>query len=208
MQTNGGMKMVSMVVAILAIGAATAGMVIAAAAQMHVTHMALSAVMAMFLAFVASRENDKALAKGENASTIGAINARYMGLVWVWGAVVLVITYGSVLEWKEWWQFFAVTVVIAGLCLFFSAILNKDASSGSEDSTMLKIARYLAIAQLIGMSIAAVGLILDGKLVRYQNPRYTDWAANNVFFFGALALAMISFIAIRSHGKVVNQTTS
>jgi hypothetical protein len=32
---------------------------------------------------------------------------------------------------------------------------------------------------------------------RFLTPRYTDWAANNVFFFGALAVGVISANALR-----------
>ena len=199
-----GEQMISMVVAILAIGAASAGMAITAGGQMHMAHMALSAIMALFVAFIAVRENNKAIASGASAAAVGAINARYMGLVWAWGALVLVITYSSVLEWKEWREFFAASVAFAGLCLFFSVLLGRSAKDGQEDSTLLKWSRYLAMGQLAGMIIAMVGLLIDGKMVRYQNPRYTDWAANNVFFFGALALAVISYFAIRSHNRLAD----
>jgi hypothetical protein len=47
--------------------------------------------------------------------------------------------------------------------------------------------------------IAVLGLLIDGKMTRFLIPRYTDWAANNVFFFGALAVAAISANALRAN---------
>jgi hypothetical protein len=47
--------------------------------------------------------------------------------------------------------------------------------------------------------------LIDGKMVRYQTPRFTDWAANNVFFFGAMALAAISFNALRARDEVARR---
>jgi hypothetical protein len=102
-----------------------------------------------------------------------------------------------VLVWKEWWQFFLAFAVGAGLCLYFSAALDKDARAGREDETMLRLGRYLAIVQLAGMVIAVLGLLIDGKMSRFLTPRYTDWAANDVFFFGALAVGVISANALR-----------
>jgi hypothetical protein len=56
------------------------------------------------------------------------------------------------------------------------------------------------MSQLAGMILVVVGLLIDGKMVRFLDPRYTDWAANNVFFFGALALAAISGHALKQQG--------
>ena len=63
---------------------------------------------------------------------------------------------------------------------------------------MLRIARYLAIVQLVGMVVTMLGLIIDGKMVRFLTLRFTDWAANNVFF-GALGIAVISAYALRNN---------
>jgi len=105
-----------------------------------------------------------------------------------------------VLVWKEWWHFVLAFAVAAGLSFYFASTLKKDALAGKEDETMLKLARYLAMVQLAGMVITMVGLIIDGKMVRFLTLRFTDWAANNVFFFGALGIALISAYALR-HNK-------
>ncbi|MEE8310044.1 MAG: hypothetical protein V3R34_06600 [Hyphomicrobium sp.] len=49
---------------------------------------------------------------------------------------------------------------------------------------------------VVGMLITMIGLVIDDKMPR--DPQEPDWAANNIFFFGAAALALISANALRS----------
>jgi hypothetical protein len=44
------------------------------------------------------------------------------------------------------------------------------------------------------------GLLIDGKMTRFLVRRYTDWAANNIFFFGAFGLAVVAAYALRASG--------
>jgi hypothetical protein len=51
-----------------------------------------------------------------------------------------------------------------------------------------------------------VGLLIDGKMWRFftvpgQKPGSQDWGANNFFFFGALAQALISASVIKLTGE-------
>ena len=166
--------------------------------NMAYAHMAIAAAAAIGVAVAAVRENLALRRSGAAKSAIASSTARHMGLIWVWGALALVVIYATgVLVWREWWQFFLAFAVGAGLCLYFAAALDKDARAGREDETMLRLGRYLAIVQLAGMVIAVLGLLIDGKMSRFLTPRYTDWAANNVFFFGALAVGVISANALR-----------
>ncbi len=165
---------------------------------MAYVHMAVAAAAAFGLAVAGVRENLALRRSGAVKSAVASSTARQMGLIWLWGALALAAIYATgVLVWKEWWQFFLASAVAAGLCLYFSATLEKDARAGREDQTMLRLGRYLAIVQLAGMVIAVLGLLIDGKMSRFLTPRYTDWAANNVFFFGALAVGVISANALR-----------
>lgn len=172
----------------------------AADVSMAYIHAAIAAATALLVAGVAVRQCSTLLGKGASASEVASSNAWYMGVVWSWGALALIATYGTgVLVWKEWWHFVLAFAVAAGLSLYFSNGLKKDAIAGKEDETMLKLARYLAIVQLVGMGITMLGLIVDGKMMRFLTPRFTDWAGNNVFFFGALGIALISGYALKKN---------
>lgn len=167
--------------------------------QLAYAHMAVAAVMALLFAIVAVRELGALSARSAGRSEISATAARYMGLVWTWAALALAVTYGTkLLVWREWLAFFIALLVAAGLSLFMSATFNKDRAQGREDEAMLKIARYLTIAQLVGMAAIVVGLVLDGKMTRFLTPaKYGDWAANNIFFFAAVAIGAISLMALK-----------
>jgi hypothetical protein len=193
----------SLLIWLFSIGLSVAALVLTAAArqagiQMAYAHLALSAVIAAVFAALAIGECRARLAAGAKYAEVAAINARSMGLVWTWGALALVFTYGTgVLLWREWWQYFAAFGIAGALCLIFAASLQKDAQHGKEDKTLLKLGRYLAVIQLAGMLIAMAGLLIDAKMTRFLNARYTDWAANNIFFFGAFAIAAISGFALK-----------
>ena len=177
---------------ILSVGA----MVLAAGAKMPGVHMALAAVVGVAIALVAVRENRALRAASASKTTLAESTARFMGLVWTWGAIGLLVTYLAVLRWHEWWHFFLAFAAVATLCLAMAAMLARDVKSGRQDEAMLKVARTLTMVQLAGMVITMLGLIVDGKMTRFLDPRHGDWAANNIFFFGAMALAAISLNAL------------
>lgn len=169
--------------------------------RMAYVHAAIAAATALLVAGIAVRQCRTLLAKAASASEIASSNAWYMGLIWGWGMLALIVIYGTgVLVWKEWWHFVLAFGLAAALSLYFARVLKNDALAGKEDETMLRIARHLAIVQLAGMVITMLGLIIDGKMVRFLTPRFTDWAANNIFFFGALGIAVISAYALQ-HNK-------
>ena len=168
--------------------------------RMAYVHAATAAAATLIVAGFAVRQCRALLAKGASASEIASSNAWYMGIVWSWGTLAIIATYGTgVLVWREWWHFVLAFAVASGLSLYFANALKKDALAGKEDETMLRLARYLAIVQLVGMVVTMAGLIIDGKMVRFLTPRFTDWAANNIFFFGALGIAVISAFALHKN---------
>lgn len=170
--------------------------VLSAAAGKPEVLMAMTGLVSLVIAIMAIREDRALRAAGASRAEVAASTARYMGLIWTWGALGLLIVYKFILiEWKEWWHFFLMFAGVAVLSLFFAATLSKDAQSGKEDETMLRLGRALTWAQLIGMGLTVVGLIIDPNK-SFMTAREPDWAANNIFFYGALALAAISANAI------------
>lgn len=171
-------------------------MVLAAGAKMPLVHMAMTALVGMAVAAMAVRENRALVAARASKTTLAESTARYMGLVWTWGAIGLLVTYLAVLRWHEWWHFFLAFAAVGAICLGMAATLARDGKAGRQDEAMLKVARILTMVQLAGMVITMLGLVIDGKMTRFLEPRHGDWAANNIFFFGALALAAISLNAL------------
>jgi hypothetical protein len=202
--TQGTNNMASMIIWFTLITVSLSAMIIAAGAGTPVLHMVMTAVISIGIALVAVFENSKLRSEGAAKSVIAASTARSMGFVYVWGALAIAVTYLYILQWHEWWHFLTAFAVAATLCLFYSNMLTRDAEAGRVDAPMLNLGRILTWVQLVGMGIAMIGMLIDGKLSRYHNPKHMDWAAQNIFFFGALALALISAYALwvgRNDGK-------
>ncbi len=170
--------------------------VISAAAGLPAVHLAMTALVSLVVAIMALREDKELRTAGASRSMVAASTARYMGLIWIWGALGLLMTYFFILtEWKEWRHFFVAFSIAGVLCLFFAATHSRDAESGKEDETMLRLGRALVWGQLIGMICTMVGLLVDPNK-HFLDVKQVDWAANNIFFFGAFALAAISASAL------------
>ena len=193
--------MSSLVVWMLTLALSLSAIVLSAAAGKPAVHLAMTALVSLVVAVLALRENKDLRAARASRSTVAASTARYMGLIWVWGALGLLMTYFFILtEWKEWWQFFLAFAVVAVLCLFFAATLGNDAEKGQDDETMLRLGRALVWGQLIGMLVTIIGLWVDHNK-SFLNVKNPDWAANNIFFFGAIALAAISASSLLADRK-------
>jgi hypothetical protein len=158
-------------------------------------HMGLTALVCLGFVVMAVWQRHRLVAGGAGEAALASSTAGAMALVWAWAALSLLLTYVFVLAWGEWWTYVLGAAVVAALCLFFAATMSRDAAAGREDATLLRLARYLTVGQLIGMIIAMVGLVLDDKMPR--DPQQPDWAASAIFFFGAAALAAISMSALR-----------
>jgi hypothetical protein len=166
-------------------------------------NMAAAALVGLAIALIAVRENHTLRSTGSPEGVVAASTARHMGYIWSWGALSLFVIYTSILSWKEWLVFFMAFAVAAVLCLFVANSLQRDAEAGRTDPTMTNVARYLTIAQLVGMVATMIGLVVDKKMIRFTTEAgrrigWQDWAANNIFFFGALALAIVSAYALRA----------
>ncbi|MGE0699521.1 MAG: hypothetical protein AB7O57_10530 [Hyphomicrobiaceae bacterium] len=194
--------MSSMIIWVLGIGISVAALVITAAMKQYLVHMGIAAMISILFALASFRDEREPAAGGSVEHDLDG-PLRHMGLVWAWGALALLVTYAfDILAWREWWQFFIAFFVLAGLSLFLSATLRKDAESGTGDEMLIKVARGFSIFVLVAMAVTMIGLLIDGKMWRFTtiagNRRGSqDWAANNVFFFGAMALAAISWNAVR-----------
>lgn len=162
----------------------------AGAHQPFLNLLATGLVSVAFASF-AIRENRLLTEEGGSRSAIAGSTARYIGLVWTWGALGLLVIYALVFEnrWPEWWQFFISFATAAVGCIIFANMLGRDDEAGKEDESVMGLGRLLVKVQLIGMAIAIISLMLEGKFPR--DTAHADWAACNIFFFGGIAIAAI-----------------
>ena len=165
--------------------------ILTAGANQPALNLFSTGLVSVAFACLGIRENRALIAEGAHKSEIAASTARYIGLVWIWGALAMLVIYALVFEnsWKEWWQFFLSFATAAVGCIIFANMLGRDAAQGKEDDSVMGLGRLLVKIQLIGMMIGVISLVVDGKFPR--DTSHMDWAACNIFFFGGLSIAAI-----------------
>lgn len=175
----------------------TIAAVLVATAYGNITvHLALAALSALVFAVLGITDHNRLRSANATKHAIGASNARHMGLVWLWGAAILGISYALLITpWREWLHFFLGFALVGLMCVGFASTLEKDANANSDDETFLKLGRILTIGQLVGMLATLIGIAIDPDKSILSKAR-PDWAANIVFVFGGAALALISAYAL------------
>ena len=143
--------------------------------HMAYAHMGLAALVAVSFAASFFKANTALREAGARQSAIAATTSRYVGYVWGWGAACLLTVYATgILTWREWLHFTVATLVLSAASLIFANMLQRDADAGRDDAALLKLGNWLAKIMLVGMIAAIVGFLVDGKMVRFLNPRFTD----------------------------------
>jgi hypothetical protein len=153
-------------------------------------HLIIAGLVSTVMALLAIGEARKLIQVGASDMMVTGSLMRFMGLIWAWAALAISITYGTgILEWSAWWQYFAGSMVLAGLFLFSSRLLCVASHQG-RDQTKLRITLLATVT-----AIAFCGL---NQLNMVSAIEIGTWAADNVFFFGAFALAAISSYLLKA----------
>lgn len=172
--------------------------VLSAGSENYSLHLAVTAIVSLGIAIAAVRAQRREAGGTGSRAALAASTARYVGLVWIWAASALLVTYEVLLTWRESWTFVIGLAIVGAVCLLLAILFDRDAKTKKEDASILGLARTLNVLQVVGMLIAVIGLIADSKFgpsaVGTARP---DWAANNIFFFGAIAVALIGAHALK-----------
>ncbi len=200
-----------LMIAALNLAVSGALMVAFAAAELPIIHALVAALGALTVVALCHQDQARALENGDSAHALAARDAQYMGLIWAWGGLTVAISYVAFLDWKEWWQFSLAFGVAAILAAVSSIRIQNSVSEGPGASALVQ-SKWLARLQCVGMTIVMLGLFIDGKMDRIgltlSGPRdwSNDWAGNNAFFFGGLALAILSVLSLRAQAAVSAKT--
>jgi hypothetical protein len=194
--------MLSLIGWLFGLAVATCATVLAAGLIDPKLHIAACGLVALAITLLAIHDHQRLINSGAVPNAIGSSTARYLGLVWAWGALSVIAIYLFVLEkvWPEWWQFFIGFAFAAVASIAFATLLDRDRAAGRSDPMLTKAGRILAQVQIAGMAVGIISLFVDKKFPR--DVAYADWAGNNILFFGALAIAAISIDALRSPAHV------
>jgi len=197
----------SLIIWLATIAISVSLLVILTGAEMPFVHAFVCVAVNAVFVFMASRENGIWQARGASEAEVAVLNARYIAIVWAWAALAIAAMYILVLDWHEWWRFVVGFAAAAVASLVLVSLISKAEGDPARVAKYLNFARWLTWGQLIGMIALVVGLVLDSKMdklgIMPLGPRGNppqDWGASNVFFFGGLALAALSWLAI-TYGK-------
>ena len=161
-------------------------------------HLFVAGMVATVMALIALREARELANSGETRGLVASSLTRHMGLLWAWGALVIIITYGTgILAWSGYWQYFLTFMVFSGLCLFLSKVLQEDHEAGRPDEKMLRVSLALAVTTLFTVVIA-VGAIGFARLGGVQAAESNVWAADHVFVYGGLAMAVVASYLLKT----------
>lgn len=182
--------------------ASLVALVLLAQASQFYAHLIVAASAALAFAALGVRETVGGAAVAATESQAAA-SFRHMGATWAWASIAMIATYLIALKWREWWEFFLAFGLLSALSFFIAGTLARDAAAGRRDETMLRVARGFSIFVLIAMAVVVIGLLVDGKMRRFwtvpgQRPGSQDWAASNIFFCGAFAIAAQAACALRA----------
>jgi hypothetical protein len=129
---------------------------------------------------------------GEQAAL--AINGRLLAIVYLWGALAmqgLYLTPLTGLRWQHGWQYVAAMALVAASAWTFARLVV--VADPAERRKMVSLALPLAVVHAFGGAMGLMFLVVSGKMSTVR----PDWAANQVFFWGATAVTVVAAIGLR-----------
>lgn len=173
----------------LVAGAATGNKVLAAAAAgLGAVFLALSALV------LNARLADAASGAPAGERDVARSHALLLAVGWAWGGAAMLAVYlFSGLKWQHGWQYGSGMVLIAGLIALYASRLARPDNALASPAA-LRGARIANAAQGIAAAVGVAWLSLSGKLATEKG----DWAANDIFVAGALAIVALSALGLRA----------
>lgn len=173
---------------ILSIGLGTAALTVTAALKLYALHMAIAAAVAVFMALAAISD----VRRGATIEDRAQISLRHLGLVWIWTALNLFVTYAFGYTWRPWLPLFSGCFLAGGMCLFIASTLRKAIDENQPDPLFSRMARLIAMVQLVITGSAVFYLFVEMFVLPSARTLHQGWAAQSLFFFSSLALAAVS----------------
>ena len=136
-------------------------------------------------------ERGAGLRDHDAAATATLRNTRLMIFAYAWGGLVMFAVYRlSGLRWYHGGQYAAAMMTIALLLQVYVRRLARSDSQLREPRALL-VAAQLAAVQALSVLAGLIFLLVSGKLASAKG----DWAANQIFVGGGVAVMVLSAIA-------------
>jgi hypothetical protein len=116
-------------------------------------------------------------------------------LAYLWSALAFYAIYlGTHIRWQHGWEYGSAALLIAaGHAVYLWQ--TADPNSWLSSPRALAGAAWLATLQAIAIACGLIWLLASGKLMTLKG----DWAANQIFLAGGVAIMCLSIIAVRTH---------
>lgn len=135
-------------------------------------------------------------------------NVRLGALAWLWGALAMqgvYLTPLTGLKWQHAWQYALAMLLVAWITTLYGRRLRpEDGASDAERARCRRLSAMipaLASMQAIGGAVGALYLVASGKVITWR----PDWAANQIFLFGALLIMVLGAITLQTHRRLWRQ---
>jgi hypothetical protein len=176
----------------LAISFSSAMMILAVAFDVRLLQFGLGLVIAGFIVLAGVRDHGTLSKLNAFPSHVTATLVRHIGLIYGWAAVSIVLLYGLLLDWPQWYSAFFITTLGATLCLFLANIMMRDLTEMTVDGNIMTLVRSIAKMQFVTTCIALGGLIALGKFSPSTFGNSESWAAINIMICAAFGIAALS----------------
>lgn len=190
---------------VLALVLSVVGMAFTTQANLKLAHILMAGAAAgglMQVSLVVNLPYWRSVAgsEGSNDAKVDAArrNARLIAIVYLWGAVTLIaIYYLTKLNWYHAWQYAAGMALISAGIFAYVHVLARQGSV-LRQPLALQLVEALTALQVIAAAGGLGFLLGTGKLMT----RKDDWAANDVFLMGGLAIIVLSVHALLSQQRL------
>ncbi len=174
--------MLAMIIWVLALAAAIAGVTLTAALEAKSAHMAATAFVTIGIVAAAVNDHRAATLAALSPHKLAALASRYMGLLWAWSGVSAYVVYGFILDWSNWVPVVIAMFVACVTYLFIGLILDREALADVPDARASRLIDFLTKSQF------ALGATLFGVLFAFQ--RHPEFSADSDSMWVAINLAM------------------
>lgn len=195
---------------LVAMAASIAGMVSGVSADLPRFSMVAAGLFAMALVASAIDVNrlwwhsHSAAQDAEAQANAAVSNAHLLVISYFWGALALLMIYRLTgLRWQHGLQYGAGMAAIGWLVLVYVHLLVRPASRLRSPAALMQ-ATWLALAHGGAALGGVLFLIFSGKI----NSMKGDWAANQVFLAGGLAIAGLSLVSAYTQMRLARTQAS
>ena len=184
---------------LLALAFSVVGMGFAAQSNLKLAHILMAAAAAGSLIQISLIVNleywrDLSTADDPAVKAVDAAkrNAILIASAYAWGGIALaVVYYATRLYWYHAWQYAAGMGLIAAGVFAYSYLVGRP-DSILQQPAALRLAEAATALQILAAAAGLGFLLGTGKLMT----RKDDWAANDVFLLGGLAIVVLSIHAV------------